>query len=380
MISQEQQSDPAQALGDDLNNQLINDLASSTTLDLPIKIGSTSKSNQTLVHASLEAQLKHLQQLFELNEFDRLVAEWESLSDYYPDLALQLKGQWLAEIKEGFRAKKIERGLLFLDAWSTRFANDFAVEWIKATDQFSRENRIAAVDAIFSLVDQLSGVEHEIYSHQKNIIIKSHLGTLKSKSDWASLIKLLEHLLWYQPSNDLYTLEIAEAYFQLGQYQQSRFRLELLIGHAYYGKRAQILLDEINRLSLVKAVFPLIKQSAHYLIEGQLNSFKITLLIDTGASISVLSEWFFKQKKSQLNPEFVRHAVIDTAGGIVEAPIYRFKSFAIGEYRVRDIEFVVMALSQNNGASQGLLGMNFLKYFAFNLDQDKQHLILQPRD
>ena len=90
--------------------------------------------------------------------------------------------------------------------------------------------------------------------------------------------------------------------------------------------------------------------------------------------------WERPQKKSQLNPEFVRHAVIDTAGGIVEAPIYRFESFAIGEYRVRDIEFVVMALSQNNGASQGLLGMNFLKYFAFNLDQDKQHLILQPRD
>ena len=220
------------------------------------------------------------------------------------------------------------------------------------------EERIENLATVFPL-QYLS--MFEVMQKKKNIIIKSHLGTLKSKSDWASLIKLLEHLLWYQPSNDLYTLEIAEAYFQLGQYQQSRFRLELLIGHAYYGKRAQILLDEINRLSLVKAVFPLIKQSAHYLIEGQLNSYKITLLIDTGASISVLSEWFFKQKKSQLNPEFVRHAVIDTAGGIVEAPIYRFKSFAIGEYRVRDIEFVVMALSQNNDASHGLLGMNFLK-------------------
>ncbi len=379
VTSQEQQPAP-QGLGDDLNNQLMNDLAGSVTLDSPVKIGPMSKSKQSFAHLRLELQLKNLQQLFELNQFDLLVAEWESLLAYYPGQAFQLKGQWLAEIKQGLQTKEIDRGLLFLDAWLTWFANDFDVKWIKVTDQFSRENRIDAVDGMFSLVDQLSGVEHEIYSHQKNTIIEAHLGTLKSNSDWPSLIKLLEHLLWYQPSNDLYTLEIADAYFQLGQYQQSRFRLESLIGHAYYGKRAQILLDKLNRLSLVKAMFPLIKQSAHYLIEGQLNRHQITLLIDTGASISVLSEWFFEQKESQFNPEFVRHATIDTAGGRVEAPIYRFESFAIGKYIVRDIEFVVMALSQNNSASQGLLGMNFLKHFAFNLDQDKQHLILQPRD
>ncbi len=380
VTSKKQQPASAQELSDDINNQMINDLKLSVTLDGPIKTGPMSKSEQRFAHPRLEQQLKLLQQLFELNQFDRLVTEWESLLAYYPDQALQLKEQWLVEIRQGLRAKEIDRGLLFLDAWSARFANDFDVEWIKATDQFSRENRIDAVDLIFRLVDQLSGIEHEIYSHQKNTIIEVHLGTLKSNSDWTSLIKLLEHLLWYQPSNDLYALEIADAYFQLGQYQQSRFHLEALIGHTYYGKRAQILLDKLNRLSLVEAMFPLIKQSAHYLIEGQLNSHGITLLIDTGASISVLSEWFFEQKESQFKPEFIRQAIIDTAGGRVEAPIYRFESFAIGEYIVRDIEFVVMALSQNNGVIEGLLGMNFLKYFAFNLDQDEQHLILKPRD
>ena len=305
VTSQEQQPAPAQALGDDLNNQLVNDLPGLATLDSSIKTGPMSKSKQPFAHLRLDPQLKHLQQLFELNQFARLVAEWETLLAYYPDQALQLKGQWLAEIKQGLRAKETDRGLLFLDAWSTRFANDFDVEWIKATDQFGRENRIDAVDAMFSLVDQLSGVEHEIHSHQKNTIIEAQLGTLKSNSDWTSLIKLLERLLWYQPSNDLYIFEIADAYFHLGQYQQSIFRLESLIGHAYYGKRAQKLLDEHNRLSLVEAMFPLIKQSAHYLIEGRLNSHEVTLLIDTGASISVLSEWFFEQKKGFYEKPFV---------------------------------------------------------------------------
>ena len=113
---------------------------------------------------------------------------------------------------------------------------------------------------MFSLVDQLSGVEHEIYSHQKNTIIEAKLGTLKSNSAWTSLIKLLEHLLWYQPSNDLYILEIADAYFQLGQYQQSIFRLSHSLAMLIMASAPRNF-GQLNRLSLVKSMFPLIKQS-----------------------------------------------------------------------------------------------------------------------
>lgn len=370
----------SQASNKNTHNQVINELTRPTVIDSPINTGLMPAYKQASGQQRPTSQLMHLQQLFELNQFDRLAAEWETLLADYPSQAVQLKKQWLVEVKQGLQAKEIDRGLLFLDAWLSRFANDFDARWIKATDLLRRENTTNAVDTMFNLVGQLSGIEHEIYSYQKKTIIEAQLAALKSNSDWTSLIKLLEHLLWYQPSNRLYAMEVANAYFQLGQYQQSIFRLESLINDDDYGKRAQALLSEIDRLSLTKASFPLVKQSAHYLIDAQLNNHQITLLIDTGASISVLSEWFFEKKESQFNAEFVRHATIDTAGGRVEAPIYRFENFAIGEYRVRDIEFVVMALSQNNSASQGLLGMNFLKNFAFNLDQDKQQLILQSRD
>ena len=370
----------SQASNKNTHNQIMNELTRPTVIDSPINTGLKPASKQASAQQRPALQLKHLQRLFELNQFDRLAVEWETLLADYPDQAIQLKKQWLVEVKQGLQAKEVDRGLLFLNAWLSRFANDFDTRWIKATDILRRENTTNAVDTMFNLVDELSGIEYEIYSHQKKTIIEAQLAALKSNSDWTSLIKLLEHLLWYQPSNQLYAMEVASAYFQLGQYQQSIFRLESLINDAYYGKRAQALLDKIDHLNLAKASFPLVKQSAHYLIEGQLDNHQITLLIDTGASISVLSKWFFEQKSSQLDAEFIRHAAIDTAGGRVEAPIYRFEYFEIGEYRVRDIEFVVMALSKNDGSSQGLLGMNFLKHFAFNLNQDEQYLMLQPRD
>ena len=71
VTSQEQQPASAQALGDDLNNQRVNDLLSQVTLDSQTKTGSMSKSKQPFTHLRLEPQLKYLQQLFEANQFDR---------------------------------------------------------------------------------------------------------------------------------------------------------------------------------------------------------------------------------------------------------------------------------------------------------------------
>ena len=77
VTSQEQQPAPAQALGDDLNNQLMGCWLSHSRF--ANQNWTISKSKQSFAHLRLGPQLKHLQLLFELNQFDRLVAEWESL-------------------------------------------------------------------------------------------------------------------------------------------------------------------------------------------------------------------------------------------------------------------------------------------------------------
>jgi predicted aspartyl protease len=80
-------------------------------------------------------------------------------------------------------------------------------------------------------------------------------------------------------------------------------------------------------------------------------------------------------------PTFIRNAKINTAGGVVDSPIYRFSSFAIGDYRIAEMQFVVMDLD-NSGSKKngdGLLGMNFLKVFNFQIDQQNSRLILKPR-
>ena len=78
-------------------------------------------------------------------------------------------------------------------------------------------------------------------------------------------------------------------------------------------------------------------------------------------------------------PVFIRVATINTAGGKVRAPIYRFASFQIDGFRVKDIQFVVMPRIHGEKNSVGLLGMNFLSRFDFQIDQQQNLLILSPQ-
>ncbi len=324
-------------------------------------------------------EVRRLEQLFDLDQFAQLAAQWERFSEHYPQRAMKLKTYWLAEIKRGLQGEEINRSLYFLDAWLTHFPNDFDSQWLQSTYHFVQTSEINDLETMFHLAGSRAGVKNDIYTHQMNTIIEAQLVNLKNKHDWPLVIKLLEYVLWHQPSNNSYIFGLANAYFHIEQFEQSRLRLASLTSDIYYGKQARELLSQINQITLTKAAFPLVKQSAHYLINGQLSNNGLTLLIDTGASISVLAKWFFDQAEGQLNANFVGNGTIDTAGGRVEAPIYRFDYFAIGEYRVSDIEFVIMELSQGDRNSQGLLGMNFLKHFKFNLDQDNEYLVLEPR-
>lgn len=99
-------------------------------------------------------------------------------------------------------------------------------------------------------------------------------------------------------------------------------------------------------------------------------------MIDTGASTTVISQEAFDALPRRVKREFIGNFTVNTANGPVDAPVYRFNTLRIGEYQVEDIAIVVLSL-QNLGAD-GLLGMNFLNQFRFNIDQVNSQLILSP--
>ena len=161
--------------------------------------------------------------------------------------------------------------------------------------------------------------------------------------------------------------------------EDARAYIEQLLNSDEFYQQATELLATLEKRTQGQQAVTLVKRGAHYVVSGHFDGqTQVALMIDTGASLSVLSQRRFDQLSGWLFPEYVRNANMNTAGGIVNAPIYRFEQFQIGNYQVKNIEFVVMELSQL-GKADGLLGMNFLQNFVFMIDQEKHKLFLKHR-
>ncbi len=123
----------------------------------------------------------------------------------------------------------------------------------------------------------------------------------------------------------------------------------------------------------------LVRRGDHYLIPVTLNGRSpVTLMIDTGASISSLSLESFVRLPDVSAFTHRGSRQFSTANGITEGDIYRAETLSFGDITLRDVHIAVLPGIQG-GDVDGLLGMNILQAFKFEIDQDEALLYLQPR-
>ncbi|KKK64403.1 hypothetical protein LCGC14_2984540, partial [marine sediment metagenome] len=94
------------------------------------------------------------------------------------------------------------------------------------------------------------------------------------------------------------------------------------------------------------------------------------LMIDTGASFTVLPNNVFQALRPI--PDYIDSLNINTANGQVIAKRYQLDSILIGQQYIENFEVLVI----DNHSGYGLLGMNFLQLFKFNINQQTNQLEL----
>ena len=117
----------------------------------------------------------------------------------------------------------------------------------------------------------------------------------------------------------------------------------------------------------------------HYIavinVEG---SEDIPLLVDTGASITTISSQRFYDLSRDYSFTYLGARLFNTAGGLSKGFVYRSKNIQFGPYVLNDVEFAVLDIALYRGY-EGLLGMNILRNFQFQIDQDSAILKLNRR-
>ena len=118
------------------------------------------------------------------------------------------------------------------------------------------------------------------------------------------------------------------------------------------------------------------KLGNQYLVNLTINrSDDVKLLIDTGASITTLSRAAFESLNSFDEAEKRDRRAFRTAGGVVMGTVYSFPEVSLGAYLMKNIQIAVLDFDTNREID-GLLGMNVLEQFRFQIDQENTRLIL----
>ena len=213
---------------------------------------------------------------------------------------------------------------------------------------------------------------------------------LVSADDLFGLANIYQQMYRLNLLRPIHRLSQAQLSIQIDNMTVAREILNDLIKEPSVSATAErIMLDHAPGLSLDKAnkiakkngysdQVSLVSRGNQYLTNLEIEDDTVTLLIDTGASITTLSQEAFQALSSKHTFDLMGQRIFSTANGIAKGNIYRVERLELGKFTLNDAQIAVLDFPMQAGV-EGLLGMNVLAHFRFHIDQEKQLLYLMRR-
>jgi clan AA aspartic protease (TIGR02281 family) len=330
-----------------------------------------------------------LQKLLENRSFDRAVERYEAVQAQGDEAAVQsVRKELLDYAGQLITQADYSSAIDLLQRYLKADYRSVDARVLLAQARQGRGELRAAIDQLYEAKglawrpERLEQLERDIHA-----LVGRYAATLRQRGDNAGLLALYQDLTQLEPSYAPYFIGLATAQLALDDPDAARQSLLLVAQDPDVGAQAQELLEhlrlaaaetspqETSALASEVAGVPLQRRGSHFLVDARLGSQSARLLIDTGASLTMVTPALL-QRRAHAAHDTGRTDVFNTANGRVRAPIYRLDALSVGDWQVSDLEVGVLDLG--DPGIDGLLGMNFLRHFRFFLDQDKAQLRLSP--
>jgi clan AA aspartic protease (TIGR02281 family) len=247
----------------------------------------------------------------------------------------------------------------------------------------TRGNRVESIDyfqkiqTILTNIETASANELETYNHQLIRTSQNYITHLSNKKDKVLLIEFLKSQIELDIQSSFYIYQLALEYFKQERYDETITLLKEIEYDYEYEEKVKDLLQKIEKKRTQRSPynyqFPLTKIGNHYTLTVKINNIDFTLLLDTGASLTMIDD-----VKLPILPTLQENVSLQTAGGEIVANIKEAESFSIGEIELTN--FHIVSASFENENYDGLLGMNFFKEFQFKIDQNNSLLLLAHKN
>lgn len=314
--------------------------------------------------------------------------QYDKASNFFHDILLnpitelqfnQLKTYWLSSVDSLISNKQIT-------------AAEESIQTYLSFKQDDVDFLTKHVLVLWESNDHLSAIKHAyeiqyyVFDEQSNLQVIEQARTLVNnlaqqyvnKGLWQELVVLVEQVQSYDSEYLELAWLLASAQYNLGEFDSAYLSIQPLIEQPNYKLNAIKLLEKIEFAQRQPETIQLAKEGQHYLVDVTFDAvFDVTLMIDTGASISLLTEETFVSLSNRTKVKYLKEVELYTAGGAVNAGLYQVSEAAIADYVVSDLIFAVSPYASDT--NDGLLGMNFLQAFDFHIDQKNHVLTLKNK-
>jgi len=251
-------------------------------------------------------------------------------------------------------------------------------------------------DSYFEVVDVYLLAKTYAYTDadQQNVL-KRFNGFVKdidafytNQKNWLSLISLYSYIDTSGLMTSRFQYQQALAYLRSGDEYFAIEQFKLLSNDGVVGELATIALSKLtdnntettasigSSVSQSSEAIPLQKLGNQYTVDLTINrQDDIKLLIDTGASMTTLSRVKFDSLITSGEATLKDRRVFRTASGVVMGTVYSVSELSIGPYSLENTQIAVLDFDVSRNFD-GLLGMNVLGKFRFQIDQENAQLLL----
>lgn len=210
------------------------------------------------------------------------------------------------------------------------------------------------------------------------------------QKDWLSLINLFSHIDTSGLMTSSHQYRQAIAHLRSGDEGFAIEQLNHLVNDSVVGESAAIALNSLtNAIEAPAEISSSIWDDADSIaLEKAGNQFlvnmtdngqgSVKLLVDTGASMTVVSIASFDSLNVNGDAIQQERRVFQTAGGVVMGTVYSMPELRLGPYLLKNTQVAVIDFGTDRNID-GLLGMNILGQFRFQLDQENSRLLLSEK-
>lgn len=222
------------------------------------------------------------------------------------------------------------------------------------------------------------------------LLHKKRIEQLKEQKLPERLISYYEELIIEDSSFAPYYFELGKLYLEKKDFYSALVMFGIIISDETYGKDAAELIIQIKAMQELESSkqivnfenknsieIPIVHLNDRIYVFVKLNEkLEAKFLIDTGATISLISI-NMANKLGYTSSQLKDLRWFQTAGGMIKNPVIKLSSLSMSNVKMQE---VLVAVSKDIGDKfDGLLGMNFLSGFNFEINQDKNLLILRQK-